>query len=415
MVVVDHLVSPASLPKAPFGVNQLSVLTWNILLPNSVDGWWTYKMYSAPADNEGISSWDYRRNLLKQRIGTINADVVCLQEISPGSFEQDFDFMEELGYDGYELFKKGRFRPATFWKTSECRLVTPAVHKDRCLLTAFEKRIVDIDDKDETSSSTTTTTFTVPPSPLQKQQQQQQQTHQQNWYVLNCHLQAGKQGPRRLRQLLEGIKGVLTLARKQKEVTPETNCRLIVCGDFNGGPESGSIRILEDGWIEPTFLEDGEPVTSSRKELPLKQPLQDAAAAVSEGRSSSPPPTLVVAELMSSLMDDPSYENAVLSKDMEARLTRIYKTLATREDGQMSRGDVEKWLLRINKEVGRGDEFRNAATAMGFVDPNTDDPWEDRKQRVKLPEDGILTLDGFIDVYQKELAGGKFWGIAWDM
>jgi hypothetical protein len=37
-----------------------------------------------------------------------------------------------------------------------------------------------------------------------------------NWYVLNCHLQAGKQAPRRVRQINEGVRSVMTLARKQK-------------------------------------------------------------------------------------------------------------------------------------------------------------------------------------------------------
>ena len=37
------------------------------------------------------------------------------------------------------------------------------------------------------------------------------------------------------------------------------------------------------------------------------------------------------------------------------------------------------------------------------------------KYRVQIPEDGVLTLEGFTDVYQQELARGKFWGIAHDM
>jgi mRNA deadenylase 3'-5' endonuclease subunit Ccr4 len=111
------------------------------------------------------------------------ADVVCLQEVSPVSFDEDFAFMQELGYDGKEMFKKGRFRPATFWKSAQCELVSPPVHKDRTLLTAF--RI---------NSSLSS----------------------QNWYILNCHLQAGKEGKRRLRQIDEGVRAVQTLARKLK-------------------------------------------------------------------------------------------------------------------------------------------------------------------------------------------------------
>lgn len=116
----------------------------------------------------------------------LDADVVCLQEVAPESFEDDFQFMQGLGYDGVELYRKGRFRPATFWKKSKCHLVAPAVHKDRSLLTAF--RIVENGEKNEN-----------PP-----------------WYVLNCHLQAGKEGKRRVRQIQEGTKAIVNLAKKLK-------------------------------------------------------------------------------------------------------------------------------------------------------------------------------------------------------
>lgn len=113
----------------------------------------------------------------------VDSDVVCLQEVSPESFESDFAFMrEELGYDGCEMFKRGRFRPATFWKTDRVDLVMPPVHKDRTLLTVFRKK-------------------NDPTDP---------------WFVLNCHLQAGPNGPRRVRQINEGVRGIMTAARKLK-------------------------------------------------------------------------------------------------------------------------------------------------------------------------------------------------------
>jgi len=390
----------------------LSVLTYNVLLPNSVDGWWTYKMYHNPQHLEwdkehnddatsvsaspySVSSWDFRRELLQERIGTINADVVCLQEVSPDSFAQDFAFMQELGYDENAMFKRGRFRPATFWKTTDCRLISPPVHKDRSLITAFERLTIKTDDDDTTD-------------------EQKQQESPPPWYVVNCHLQAGPQGPRRVRQIFDAMKGVLTLARKHKvDKNPEDTARVIVCGDFNGGAESGAVRFLEDGYIDDTFREDGVAVSSRRKVLPFTQPLHDAAAAALLDRT--PPPTLVVAELMSNLMETASYDNPILSQDMKKRLERIYTSLAHTATGEMDTTSVEEWLVRINKRLLRGDEYRNAALEMGWVDPHPDDPWDVRKKRVTLPADEILTLSGFINVYQQELSGGKFWGIAHDM
>jgi mRNA deadenylase 3'-5' endonuclease subunit Ccr4 len=68
-----------------------------------------YKMYLPPLspEEEYISTWEYRRSLLQDRIGLVDADIVCIQEVSPLSFEEDFSFMSDiLGYDGVELFRK---------------------------------------------------------------------------------------------------------------------------------------------------------------------------------------------------------------------------------------------------------------------------------------------------------------------
>jgi len=108
-MVPHHLIYPATLPNVP---NNLSVLSYNVLLPrNSQDGWWNYKMYqpnshsstrtststSPSSDNNNdkvvISSWEYRSQLVKDRIQLIDPDVVCTQEVSPLSFESDFHFM----------------------------------------------------------------------------------------------------------------------------------------------------------------------------------------------------------------------------------------------------------------------------------------------------------------------------------
>lgn len=143
-------------------------------------------MYLPPLTDEQVhwSTWDYRRNLIKKRLETVDADVVCLQEVAPESFADDFSFMVDLGYDN-EMFKKGRFRPATFWKRNKLELASPPVHKDRTLLTAF--RIIE---DGKTSPNT--------------------------WYALNCHLQAGREGKRRVRQINEGVRAVMTLAKKMK-------------------------------------------------------------------------------------------------------------------------------------------------------------------------------------------------------
>ena len=209
-------------------------------------------MYNPPLtdENRHFSEWNSRSAMLRDRMNIIQADVVCLQEVAPDSFDSDFEFMQELGYDHCEMFKKGRFRPATFWKSSRVKLVTEPVHKDRTLLTTFN--LVDTTDN----------------------------TKDQNWHVLNCHLQAGKQGSRRVRQIFEGLSSVTKLAKKLKEPDP-TNPFLIICGDFNGGAECGAVRFLEDGMIGPDFIEDGEQVVKSKeKRVTTSKPLVDVSSLI---------------------------------------------------------------------------------------------------------------------------------------
>jgi hypothetical protein len=232
------------------------------------------------------------------------------------------------------------------------------------------------------------------------------------WFVLNCHLQAGKEGKRRLRQIQEGTKAIITLANKLRVKDPASNIHAIICGDFNGGIECGAVRFLEEGFVDASFLEDGEQVSSNRKELPMKSPLQDVMSCTEH----SPPPTMVVARTHPQLVQggDSGYENPILSPGVVDRLKRIYNARASQEDGgakNMSRQDVHQWLVDINGQVGRGDEYREAARQMGWTPPHDSEGLsaDDLKKRITLPENGVLTLEGFIAVYQRELNGGKFW------
>ncbi|KAJ1394192.1 hypothetical protein B484DRAFT_340416, partial [Ochromonadaceae sp. CCMP2298] len=77
----------------------VSILSHNVLLPNSIDGWWCYKMYSS---RHRISLqdtlWEARSKLLQAEIGIAKCDVVCIQEVCAESFDSDFAFMASLGY-----------------------------------------------------------------------------------------------------------------------------------------------------------------------------------------------------------------------------------------------------------------------------------------------------------------------------
>jgi hypothetical protein len=121
--------------------------------------------------------------------------------------------MKDLGYNEHEMFKKGRFRPATFWKSSRLSLVAPPVHKDRTLLTVFEPAVVV---KPNVNNDNNKIHADSSNGQQEKKVKGKVQQKQRYWYILNCHLQAGGQAQRRLRQIMEGIKAVLTAARKFK-------------------------------------------------------------------------------------------------------------------------------------------------------------------------------------------------------
>ena len=112
-----------------------------------------------------------------------------MQEVCSISFEEDFAFMKRLGYDGVELYKKGRFRPATFWKKNRVQLYGSTLHRDRCLISAFTQ-------PNELMSSAPTDIL----------------------YVSNMHLSAGSglgQNERRLRQVNDCID---TIRKEQNKI-----------------------------------------------------------------------------------------------------------------------------------------------------------------------------------------------------
>lgn len=193
---------------------------------------------------------------------------------------------------------------------------------------------------------------------------------------------------------------------------------MIVCGDFNGGEECGAVRFLEDGFIDESFREDGEAVSSGHKPLPLEKPMTDVVTSVDR----VPPPTLVVPELISTLVKGAEFGNPSLSDDVVERLKSIYDRLSTHSSGASERvmklNDVQRYLTAINGQVGRGSEFREAARQMGWTgDDSSPEGEESQTERtvITIPPEGVLSLDGFLRIYEAELKQGKFWGIAHDL
>jgi len=188
------------------------------------------------------------------------------------------------------------------------------------------------------------------------------------------------------------------------------------------------VQYLEEGFVDENFIEDGKPVSSGKKALPLAQPLTDVMS-VPDHRP--PPPTLVVAELISILVDQSNdaattaYQDPELAPEILERLSHIFHRLSTATndagDAVMTTANVKEWLTIINGQVGRGSEFRAAAKLMTTSSKEDDttmatkDEKELETERIELSEDGTLSLEAFQNVYWQELRQGKFWGIAHDL
>jgi mRNA deadenylase 3'-5' endonuclease subunit Ccr4 len=232
---------------------KFSILSWNILLPNSLDNWWNHKMYASWVPMEK-REWPHRQSLIRERLLLADADIVCIQEADGETFENDFAFMKEAGYL-HCLHKKFRFRCATFFKENKFILERDA-HKDRVLLT--ELRSIN---------------------------------NSQILNVANCHLSGGAAPERRLRQVHEALeqlrkwksKAVLALDTQRTSNRPSEKAvhraeeylrviekaGVIVCGDFNSDGQTGVRRLLVEGGVDPEWREPQYPavlLTSARRE-----------------------------------------------------------------------------------------------------------------------------------------------------
>eukprot|EP00510_Aplanochytrium_minuta_P000369 CAMPEP_0184005474 /NCGR_PEP_ID=MMETSP0954-20121128/85_1 /TAXON_ID=627963 /ORGANISM="Aplanochytrium sp, Strain PBS07" /LENGTH=446 /DNA_ID=CAMNT_0026283771 /DNA_START=1 /DNA_END=1341 /DNA_ORIENTATION=+ len=333
-------------------VDTISIVSYNVLLPNSSDGWWTYKMYDPRRKlSSKVCSWQERKQLLASQIAEASPDIISLQEVAPDSFETDFDFLKALGYDNKAMHKKGRFRPAFFWKGDKVQLQGEVRAKDRCLVAVFKSILVEA-----------------------------------CFGVVNNHLQAGNaQAQRRLRQIHEGIETLRKLRSKliQQNIIPDdliASFPVVCCGDFNNDDMNSAVhRYLLDGVYTGNL--------SSKPKINVFGKFEDVYKA-------NPFPTLYCPELISLLCEDPVTAPGVPSRILKEKLSSIYKAIAASEN-EWTMNEVESYLLKVNGKVGRGSEYRSCIEFMNGT--------------------GTLTESDFLKVYGRELQAGKYWGVFHDL
>ena len=271
--------------------HAVSVMSYNVLLPNGVDGWWIHKCYP-PKVPEADRQWPARQRLLAEQILTANPDVICLQETSPTSFEDDFSFLIEAGYHGVQ-HRRGRLRPATFYRSDRLTL-DQAFHHDRGLVTALS-----YGDR----------------APL---------------YVINVHLMAGPQPERRLRQVHEALDRVRKLVAARGGAPDDA--AVLVCGDFNAHGGATSVS---------TLLTEGQ---AGKRSHPFGVFLDVYGLAYSPD---DPPPTFVVPNY--GWMHDESGPSSRLIQALE----QLYASFGSEPWGKAT---IDQWLTQINGSPDRGTE-----------------------------------------------------------
>jgi len=188
--------------------------------------------------------------LIRNRLLESHADIVCLQETSAETFEDDFRFLLDANYDVC-LHKKFRFRCATFFDQGKLELDQEA-HKDRTLVTALKFK-------------------TQEPPPQEDRL----------LIIINCHLSGGAAPDRRLRQVHEGLdqirkwqdKALRDLEKQEHANRPNVHAiekaraaydlyqsaGIMVCGDFNSDGNTAVRRLLVTGQVEPEWREPQYP------------------------------------------------------------------------------------------------------------------------------------------------------------
>lgn len=350
---VEFVPAHARLPLAH--AEDFSVLSYNVLHPNSVGGWWLPKFYKPSVPRE-CTRWAHRAGLLRAQLLGSSADVLCLQEVVPESFAQDFGFLAEAGYE-HALHKKGDLRCCTFWRGERFCEAAPALHRDRTLTVTLRQR----------------------------------GGAERVAHVVNVHLKAGREPARRLRQTHEACEALeRELARGRASFE---RAAVVVAGDFNAAPEGSAVaELLERGLLAPAFREPREPdleLTSRERRQPFGPVLDAYALAYGEAA----PPTLVVPEHLGFFLDA---ERAGPSPALLLALERAFARLASGAE-VLDREAIERWIVAVNEAPARGSEWRKAQDLFSA------------KGREEL------TLQDFARLYWTELLEGKPWSVLHDL
>ena len=290
-------------------VDDISLMSYNILLPNSQAGWWVYKYYhpSIPLKHR---TWEARKKLLAAQIPR-TVDVFTFQECAVETYIDDLDFLSET--HALLCHKRARIAMVTAWKKDRFELVAE-YHLNRTLVVVL---------KESTGL---------------------------NLCIVNCHLSAGRNPKERFQQIVKAVQQVEKLKNRF------TFDMVVFSGDFNSSSAGTAVlRFLEDGIVEPRFRESSYPrveITSKIKEHRLGgfrevyRHVTDATTMWSRNSGAS----MI------------SFRKRTPRPEFLKALGSLFEQYAS-HDEYMTVEDVERWICEINLEL-RGSEYLNALDKM---------------------------------------------------
>eukprot|EP00462_Mataza_sp_D1_P025208 CAMPEP_0175146420 /NCGR_PEP_ID=MMETSP0087-20121206/15372_1 /TAXON_ID=136419 /ORGANISM="Unknown Unknown, Strain D1" /LENGTH=471 /DNA_ID=CAMNT_0016431387 /DNA_START=289 /DNA_END=1704 /DNA_ORIENTATION=+ len=347
--------------------------------------WYVFKCYQKHVPLEH-RSWSYRQRLMKEYVSSINADIFCFQEVNPNSFEDDFSFMVELGFEHGLLEQSNNkwMRCAMFWKKTRFTLAAkPKSDPYRCLVTALK--------------STVSEHLVV---------------------VGTCHLSVGEDSGNRLRQLRDALDAMRKLITNTLKSSVD-RVGVVLCGDFNSSPDSTATVFLKQGKVDPDYRDPSYPnveVTQKTK----KHVFTFTDAYADYYQPSPVPSTFIVPQLFPKLLKPVGklQRNTELNKESKegnqgkdeserAELTSMcadavramFKMFSS--DGlKMTAQEVEKWIFTIHgSKENRGLEgARQEALALVAMEKS---------------HSSTLLLSDFLELYLNEAMTNP-WSVEYD-
>jgi mRNA deadenylase 3'-5' endonuclease subunit Ccr4 len=289
--------------------SDISLMSYNILLPNSQVGWWVYKYYnpSVPLEER---TWEARKKLLAEQIQP-TIDLFTFQECVMETHTDDLDFLLET----HELLchKRARIAMVTAWKKDRFELVAD-YHLNRTLVVVL---------RESTGL---------------------------NVCIVNCHLSAGRNPKERFQQVAKAVQQVEKLKNRM-------SLDLVVfSGDFNSSSEGTAVlRFLEDGIVEPRFRES----FYSRVEITSKLKEHHLGRFLEVYRHVTDATTMWARNSGASMIN---FRKRTPRPEFVKTLNVLFEHYATHAD-YMTTEEMERWICEINLEL-RGSEYQMALESM---------------------------------------------------